>query len=164
MRSLPACTPRAPSWSARWRSTRTGIGSVTSAALKASSSRWPNSSAERRLVLALDHEERSADGAGKLRLLGRELEARRQLRRHFHSVGELESDGPLLLVIDRVHHVDREAALVEHVRHADVLDLKRGRLEGAGLDDQVALLLQDAVDPTDRLAGLARRLDREDVA
>ena len=37
--SLPACAPTAPSSSARWCSTRTSIGSVTSAAPRASSSR-----------------------------------------------------------------------------------------------------------------------------
>src|SRR5262245_27655880 len=78
-------------------------------------------------VLSLDREERPADRAGELGLLFRELEARRELGRNLHPGGELESDGPLLLVVDRVHHVDREAALVEHVRHADVLDLERGR-------------------------------------
>src|SRR5947207_620007 len=66
-------------------------------------------------VLALDHEERSADGTGKLRLLLRKFEVWRKLGRDFHAIGEFEADGPLLLVIDRVHHVDREAALVEHV-------------------------------------------------
>src|SRR5262245_34810659 len=38
--------PMVPSSLARWRSTRTGIGSATSAALMASSSHWPSSSAE----------------------------------------------------------------------------------------------------------------------
>ena len=44
--SLPACAPTAPNSSASWRSTRTAIGSATSAAPRASSSDWPNSSAE----------------------------------------------------------------------------------------------------------------------
>jgi glyoxalase/bleomycin resistance protein/dioxygenase superfamily protein len=43
--SLPACAPTAPNSSASWRSTRTSIGSATSAAPRASSSDWPNSSA-----------------------------------------------------------------------------------------------------------------------
>src|SRR5262245_6307026 len=59
-------------------------------------------------VLALDDEERSADGAGKLRLLLRKFEAWRELRRDFHPVGQFEPDGPLLLVINRVHHIDGE--------------------------------------------------------
>jgi hypothetical protein len=41
--------------------------------------------------------------------------------------------------------------------------LQRGRLEGAGLDDEVALLLEHAVHPIDGLFGVARRLDREHV-
>ena len=48
-----------------------------------------------------------------------------------HPVGELEPDRPLAAVVERVHHVDRQAALVEDVGHPDVLDLERGRLERA---------------------------------
>ena len=43
---LAACTPTAPNSLASWTSTRTAIGSVTSAAPRASSSHWPSSSAE----------------------------------------------------------------------------------------------------------------------
>jgi hypothetical protein len=46
--SLPAWAPMAPNWLASWRSTRTAIGSVMSAAPRASSSPWPSSSAEGR--------------------------------------------------------------------------------------------------------------------
>src|SRR5262249_50748832 len=59
--------------------------------------------------------------------------------------------------------VDGEPALVEHVRPADVLDLELGRLERARLDDEVALLLQDAMHPRDDLLRLAGRLDDERV-
>jgi catechol 2,3-dioxygenase-like lactoylglutathione lyase family enzyme len=45
--SLPACTPMAPNSLASWSSTRTAIGSATSAAPRASSSRWPSSSMDR---------------------------------------------------------------------------------------------------------------------
>jgi len=38
-------------------------------------------------VLALDHEERAADGAGQLRLLPRELEVRGELGRDLHAIG-----------------------------------------------------------------------------
>src|SRR6266516_2964427 len=102
-------------------------------------------------VLSFDHEERAADRACELRLLLRQLEARRELGRDLHPVGELEADGSLLLVVERVQHVDRQPALVEHVRPADVLDLKLRRLERAGLDDEVALLLQGALHPRDGL-------------
>src|ERR687888_2571249 len=81
------------------------------------------------LVLPLDHEERAADRACELRLLLRKFEARRELGRDLHPVGELEADGALLLVVERVQHVDREAALVEHEGPADVLDVKLRRLE-----------------------------------
>ncbi len=47
-RRSPACAPTAPNSSARWSSTRTSIGSATSAAPRASSSAWPNSSADGR--------------------------------------------------------------------------------------------------------------------
>jgi hypothetical protein len=43
---LAACAPMAPNSLANWSSTRTATGSATSAAPKASSLRWPNSSAE----------------------------------------------------------------------------------------------------------------------
>src|SRR6201999_3204331 len=108
----------------------------------AATSRRPSTASSSRpsSVLALDHEERSTDRAGQLRLLPRKFEPRRELGRDFHPVGELESDGALLVVIDGVHHVDRQAALVEHVGDADVLDLKLRRLERARLNDEVALL------------------------
>jgi len=44
--SLLACTPMAPNSLVSWPSTRTAIGSVTSAALRGSSSRWPSRSDE----------------------------------------------------------------------------------------------------------------------
>src|SRR5579862_7421062 len=44
--SSRACAPTAPNWSAKWCNTRTGIGSLTSVALRALSSHWPSSSAE----------------------------------------------------------------------------------------------------------------------
>ena len=42
----PACAPTAPNSSARWRSSRASSGSATSAAPRASSSPWPNRSAD----------------------------------------------------------------------------------------------------------------------
>ena len=65
--------------------------------------------------------------------------------------------------VDGVHHVDREAALVEDVGHSDVLDLEGRSLERARRDDDVAFLLEDPVHPVDGRLGLARRLDREVV-
>ena len=59
--------------------------------------------------------------------------------------------------------VDREPALVEHVGPSDVLDLEGRRLERGRSDDDVALLLEDAVHPVDGLLGLGGRFDREDV-
>ena len=44
----PASAPTAPNSSARWRGTRTSTCSATSAVPRASSSGWPNSSADRR--------------------------------------------------------------------------------------------------------------------
>ena len=82
---------------------------------------------------------------------------RRELVGHVHPVGQLEADRPLAAVVDRVHHVDRQAALVEDVGHPDVLDLERRRLQRARRDDDVALLLEDAVHPLDGRLGLARR-------
>src|SRR5205814_1659749 len=41
-----ACTPTAPSSSARWPNTRTSTDSATCEALRASSSRWPRNSSE----------------------------------------------------------------------------------------------------------------------
>src|SRR6187431_1402608 len=96
-----------------------------------------------RSVLVLDDEVGAADRAGELRALPGELELR-ELLGLVHAVGELEPDGPLAAVFDRVHHVDREAALVEDVRHADAIDLKGRRLERGGGDDDVALLLENA--------------------
>jgi catechol 2,3-dioxygenase-like lactoylglutathione lyase family enzyme len=47
-RRCPPGAPAAPNWLASWRGTRTAIGSVMSAAPRASSSPWPSSSAEAR--------------------------------------------------------------------------------------------------------------------
>src|SRR2546422_5579903 len=44
--SLPACAATVPNSSARSRSTRTSTGSASCVALRASSSDWPNSSAD----------------------------------------------------------------------------------------------------------------------
>jgi hypothetical protein len=38
---------------------------------------------------------------------------------------ELEPDGPLAGVVDRIDHIDRYSALVEDLGDLDVLDLKR---------------------------------------
>src|SRR5688500_2151212 len=58
--SLPACALTAPSSSARWRSTRTATGSVSSAAPRGSSSDWPSSSANSPSRPTCDQPERSA--------------------------------------------------------------------------------------------------------
>src|SRR6185369_10750153 len=67
----------------------------------------------RRSVFALDHEERPADRACQFRLLPREFEFLGELGGDVHSIGELESNSALPPVVDGVHHVDRETALVE---------------------------------------------------
>src|SRR6266480_5922713 len=94
-------------------------------------------------VLVLKREEGAANGSGQLRLLPRELESRGELRGDFHPFGQLEPDRPLLGVVDGVHHIDRQAALVEEVRDSDVLDLEGRSLERAGRDDDVAFFLED---------------------
>ena len=66
-------------------------------------------------------------------------------------------------VIEAVEHVDGQAALVEHVGPADVLDPDLGRLERARRDDDAALLLEDAMHPVDGRRGLGRRLHGEVV-
>src|SRR5207248_2408874 len=78
-------------------------------------------------VLVLDDEVGAADRSGELRLLTRELETRRKFLGDLHPVGQFESDGALRRTVEGVHHVDRQAALVEHVRHLDVLDDELGR-------------------------------------
>ena len=80
-----------------------------------------------------------------------------------HAIGELEADRPLLRVVEVVHHVDGEAVGVEHVRHAQVIDLERGGFERLGLDHEVALRLQDVVHVLDGGGGLGRRLHGEGV-
>jgi hypothetical protein len=95
--------------------------------------------------------------------LPREFEPRGELRGDFHPSGELEPDRPLVGVVDGVHHVDRQTALVEDVRDSDVLDLEGRSLERPRGDDDVAFLLEDPVHPVDRRLGAARRLHREDV-
>jgi hypothetical protein len=50
-------------------------------------------------VFAFDHEERATNRAGQLRFLLSELESRRELGGHFHAVGELEPNGPLLRIV-----------------------------------------------------------------
>jgi hypothetical protein len=74
-----------------------------------------------------------------------ELRPGGELRRDFHPFGELESDRPLLGVVDGVRHVDRQTALVEDVGDSDVLDLEARRLERARRDDDVAFFLEDPV-------------------
>src|SRR5215475_2286217 len=115
-------------------------------------------------VLVLEVEVGTANGSGQLRLLPRELELRGELRGDFHPVGELEPDRPLPGVIDGVHHVDGQAALVEDIGHPDVLDLEGRCLQRARRDDDVAFLPEDPVHPVDGRCGVARRLHREDVA
>src|SRR5882762_6289737 len=114
-------------------------------------------------VLVLEGEVGTANGPGQLRLLLRELELRGELRGDFHPFGELEPDRPLLGVVDGVHHVDRQTALVEDVGDSDVLDLEGRSLERARRDDDVAFFLEDPVHPVDRRLGVARGLYREDV-
>src|SRR5207245_10777904 len=113
-------------------------------------------------ILALYHEVRAADRPGELRLLSRELE-RAALGGHVYPFGEFEPDRSLLRFVELVQDVDREPALVEHVGPPDVLDLEGRRLERRRCDDDVALLLEDAVHPVDGLLGLGGRFDREDV-
>ena len=67
---------------------------------------------------------------------------------HLHPFGELEPDRSLLRFVERVQHVDREPALVEHVGPPDVLDLEGRRLEWGRSDDDVALLLEDRGAPS----------------
>src|SRR5205085_3305104 len=95
-------------------------------------------------VRTFDHEVRAADRPGQLRLLPREL-GRAELAGDLHAFGELEPDRSLLWFVELVQDVDREPALVEHVGPSDVLDLEGRRLERGRGDDDVALLLEDAV-------------------
>ena len=81
-----------------------------------------------------------------------------------HPFGELEPGRPLLGVVDGVHHVDRQTALVGGMRHWDALDRERRSLERAGRDDDVAFFVEDPVHPVDGRVGVAGRLRREDVA
>src|SRR5271167_2365952 len=86
-------------------------------------------------VIVLEVEVGTANGSGQLRLLPRELEPRGELRGDVHPFRELEPDRPLLGVVDGVHHVDRQTALVEDVGDSDVLDLEVCGLERARRDD-----------------------------
>jgi hypothetical protein len=97
-------------------------------------------------VLVLEVEVGAANGSGQLRLLPRELEQRGKLLGDFHPFGELEPDRPLLGIVDGVHDVDRQTALVEDVGDSDVLDLEGRSLERARRDDDVAFFLEDPVD------------------
>src|SRR5258708_31280444 len=63
-------------------------------------------------VLALDREVRPADRAGQLRLLRCELELLGELLRDVHPLGELEADSSPLGIVDVVHHIDGQAAVV----------------------------------------------------
>src|SRR3954447_12741957 len=146
-----------PRWTGR-------AGSTEARACWPSGSRsTPDSARRARSVGAFDHEERPADRAGQLGLLPRELEALGQLIRHLHAVGQLEPDGTLPTLGQGVHDVDRETRLVEDVRHPDPVDLERGRLERRRRDDEVALLLEDAMDVVDYVRRLARGFDGEGV-
>jgi hypothetical protein len=64
---------------------------------------------------------------------------------------------------DRVHDVDREAGLVEHVGHPDPVDLEGRGFERSRRDHDVALLGEDAVHPVHDLRRVAGRLDGEGV-
>src|SRR3979411_636588 len=86
-------------------------------------------------VLVLEGEEGTANGPGQLRLLLRELELRGELRGDFHPFGELEPDRPLLGVVDGIHHVYRQTALVEDKGDSDVVDLEARRLERTRRND-----------------------------
>src|SRR6266496_2399974 len=86
-------------------------------------------------VLVLEREVGTPNGSRQPRLLPRELEPRGELRWGLHPVGELEPDRPLLGVVDSVHHVDRQTALVEDVGHSDVRDLEGRSLERTRRDD-----------------------------
>jgi hypothetical protein len=92
-------------------------------------------------VLVLEREVGTANGSGQLRFLAGELEPRGEFRRDFHPFGELEPDRPLLGVIDGVHHVDRQAVLVEDICDSDVLDLEGRSFERARRDDDVPFFL-----------------------
>ena len=65
--------------------------------------------------------------------------------RQLDAVGQLESYGALLRVVERVDDVDRQPALVEHVRSLDVLDLQHRDLERRRREDEAALLREDLV-------------------
>src|SRR5262249_1957200 len=104
-----------------------------------------STSRTRRSVLALDDEVRATDRAGELGPLANELEPVGTLLRDLHPVRELEADGSLPGVLERVEHVDGQARLVEHVGPADALDLEGRRLQRRGADDDVPLLPEDAV-------------------
>src|SRR5580704_17544303 len=115
-------------------------------------------------VLVLKREVGAANGPGQLRPLPRELEPGGELRGDFHPFGQLEPDRPLPGVVDGVHHVDRQAALVEDIGHPDVLDLEGRGLERAKRYDDVAFFPEDPVHPVYGRLGVARRFHREDVA
>src|SRR5690242_9566722 len=68
--------------------------------------RNPSYGAGARSVLVLEGEIGPANGSGQPRLLPCELELRRKLGGDFHPIRELESDRPLLGVVERVHHID----------------------------------------------------------
>jgi hypothetical protein len=60
MTPSPTCAPTVPNSSARWRSTRTAAGSATCVAPRASSSPWPNRSANAPWRATCDQPKRSA--------------------------------------------------------------------------------------------------------
>src|SRR4030095_11208911 len=66
-----------------------------------------------------------------------------------------EADRPLIGTIDGVHHVHRQAALVEHIGDTDVLDLNGPRLQRARGHDDVPFFLED---PVRRSGGWAPRI------
>src|SRR6266566_2670869 len=117
----------------------------------------------RRSVLVLKREVGAADGSGQLRPLPRELESRGELRGDFHPFGQLEPDRPLLGVVDGVHHIDRQAALVEDVGYSDIPGLEGRSLERARRDDDVTFFPEDPVYPVDGCLVVSGRLHREDV-
>src|SRR5690348_9676820 len=128
-----------------------------------SAERYIHTLSTRGSVLVLECEVGAANGSGQLRLLARELEPRGELRGDFHPFGELEPDRPLRGVVDGVHHVDRQAALVEDVGHPDIRDLEGRSLQRAGRDDDVTFFPEDPVYPVDGRLGVTGRLHREDV-
>ena len=80
-------------------------------------------------VLVLEGEVRTANGSRQFRLPRCELEPGGELRGDFHPFRELEPNRPLVGVIDGIHHVYRQTALVEDKGDSDVVDLEARRLE-----------------------------------